>query len=86
MGHKATRYRYVQAKPAAKNPRWCAAWWPRNKAGELAWVTLRIDAMSWTTIPDGDCLIPPDQVQEVKEFFAEENAPRKFTFRTRSAK
>lgn len=85
MGFKTRKLvkRYVQARPAAANPRWCAAWWPRSPGGDLAWVTIHPDGMSWTTVPDKSYQIRLAEIEEVQEFFAEENAPRKFEFRTR---
>jgi hypothetical protein len=78
--------RYVQARPTPRS-RWCKDWWPRDPGGDLAWVTIHTDGMSWSLNPtagDEDFEIKRAETQEVIDFFVEENAPRKFEFRTKA--
>jgi len=80
---------YVLARPAAKRPRWCAAWWPRDNQKRLRWVYLRNEG-GWTTIPDDDCLIAKDKASDAIEEFLDEyerddGRVPKFQFRRRSS-
>jgi hypothetical protein len=70
---------HLQARPKAKPP----AWWPRDAAGELAWVYLDTDAPDWSIEPRK--AVKPDNISLIKRIWRQyyQEAGRTWEFRAR---